>query len=88
MVRNAERLAPRESARWREYRRRVIENPRKAEALEKLDRGVTRGIDRLLVLEGRTSAECMIECEHALIWVEGKRNDWLAVLDQMDVTRD
>jgi hypothetical protein len=56
--------------------------------LEKLDRGETKGIDRLLILEGRTSADCLIECEQAVIWIEGKRNDWLDYSTSWDVTRD
>lgn len=88
MIRNVGRLAPRDGARWREYRRRVIENPRQADALEKLDRGETRGIGRKLVLEGQTSADCLIECERAVIWIEGKRNDWLDYSTSWDVTRD
>jgi hypothetical protein len=88
MIRNADRLAPREGRKWREYRRRVIENPRRAEALDRLDRDETNGIDRLLILEGRTAADCLIECRHAVIWIEGKRNDWLDYSTTWDVTRD
>jgi hypothetical protein len=39
---------------WREYARRVIENPARQEALDELDRGDTRGIGRELVLRSRT----------------------------------
>ena len=88
MIRNVELLAPRDGKKWREYRRRIIDNPRKAEALEKLDRGITRGLDPLLKLEGSTAADCLIECERAVIWVEGKRNDWLDYSTTWDLTRD
>jgi len=30
----------------------------------------------------------LIECERAVIWVEGKRNDWLDYSTKWDVTRD
>ena len=88
MIRNAQRLTPRDGRRWRDYGERVIENPKKAEALENLDRGETRGLAPKLVLEGATSADCLIECEHMVIWVEGKRNDWLDYSTTWDVTRD
>ena len=88
MIRNADRLASRDGREWREYRRRVADNPGKAAALEKLDRGEIKGIDRLLILEGRTAADCLIECEDAVLWIEGKRNDWLDYSTRWDVTRD
>ena len=88
MIRSAELLTPRDGRRWREYRSRVIEHPERDAALALLERGVTTGIDRKLVLEGATSADCLIECEHAVIWVEGKRNDWLEYSATRDVTRD
>ena len=88
MIRNAERLAPRDGRLWREYQRRVIGNPRRGDALERLDRGERAGIDRLLVLEGKTAADGLVECERAVIWIEGKRNDWLEYSTKWDVTRD
>jgi hypothetical protein len=88
MIRNAHRLTPREGRQWREYQRRVISNPRKQEALDKLDQGESRGLDPRLRLEGATSADCLIECERAIIWIEGKRNDWLDYSTTWDVTRD
>lgn len=88
MIRNAGRLSPRDGRRWREYQTRVVENPRRASALEDLDRGETRGLDKKLILEGPTSADCLIECEDTVIWVEGKRNDWLDYSTTWDVTRD
>jgi len=88
MIRNAELLTPRDGRRWHEYRSRVIEHPDRDKALTLLDRGDTAGIDRKLVLEGPTSADCLVECEHAVIWIEGKRNDWLDYSTTWDVTRD
>jgi hypothetical protein len=41
-----------------------------------------------LVLEGSTSCDCLIECDQALIWIEGKRNDWLASSIKWDVSPD
>jgi hypothetical protein len=38
MVRNVHRLAPQDGRRWRELRERVLENPRRDEALAELDR--------------------------------------------------
>jgi len=38
--------------------------------------------------EGSTKADCIIDCTHAVIWVEGKRNDWLAPSTTWDVMRD
>jgi hypothetical protein len=48
MIRNAERLTPRAGVRWREYKRRVTDNPRTQETLVKLDDEDAHGIDRLL----------------------------------------
>jgi hypothetical protein len=88
LIRNAERLTPRDERKWRQYDRRVIRNPGRANALAQLDAGDSRGVDRQLILEGETSADCLIECEKAVIWVEGKRNDWLDYSTSWDVTRD
>jgi hypothetical protein len=88
LIRNAERLTPRDGRKWRQYDRRVIRNPGRANALAQLDAGDSRGVDRQLILEGETSADCLIECEKAVIWVEGKRNDWLDYSTSWDVTRD
>jgi hypothetical protein len=88
LIRNVERLTPRDGRNWRQYDRRFIKNPGRAEALAKLDAGDSHGIDRQLILEGNTSADCLIECEKAVIWVEGKRNDWLDYSTTWDVTRD
>jgi hypothetical protein len=88
LIRNAERLTPRDGRAWRQYDRRVVRNPDRGKALAQLDAGNSHGIDRKLILEGKTSADCLIECERAVIWVEGKRNDWLDYSTTWDVTRD
>jgi hypothetical protein len=88
MIRNAHRLAPADGRQWREYRRRVIDNPKKEEALRKLDAGQADGIPKELKLEGSTHADCLVECEKAFVWIEGKRNDWLSPSTKWDVTRD
>jgi hypothetical protein len=41
-----------------------------------------------MILEGQSSADCLIDCEHAVVWVEGKRDDWLAPSTSWDVARD
>jgi hypothetical protein len=87
MIRNAHRLAPVDGRRWREYRTRVLDNPKKAAALAKLDAGST-AISPQLKLEGNTHADCLIQCEGAFVWIEGKRNDWLSPSITWDVTRD
>jgi hypothetical protein len=88
MIRNAHKLAPADGRMWREYTRRVTDNPDKEEALRKLDAGDSKGIPAKLTLEGCTHADCIIECEKAFVWVEGKRNDWLSPNIKWDVTRD
>jgi hypothetical protein len=89
MIRNAHRLTPSNPRRWHEYRARVIDNPHRDEALSILAMGIRDGIaDRRLLLEGATCCDCLIECERILIWVEGKRFDWLTPSTTWDVTRD
>ena len=88
MIRNADKLAPTDGRLWREYQRRVIDNPGREEALRALDAGDAKGLSRDLKLEGPTHADCLIECERAFVWIEGKRNDWLSPSIKWDVTRD
>jgi len=87
MIRNAHRLTPKDGRRWKEYRRRVIENPERERALTMLDSGHIN-IPKELKLEGATHADCLLECTEAIIWIEGKRNDWLAPNIDWDITRD
>jgi hypothetical protein len=77
MLDNAHRLAPRDGRRRREYHQRVIANPHRDAARQLLARGDT-GIPPRLKLEGPSHADCLIETDRAVIWIEGKRNDWLS----------
>jgi hypothetical protein len=86
MLENAERLTPKDGRRWRELRERVANKESVRDALESLKTG--RLVPRQLVLKGSTHADCLINCEHALIWIEGKRFDWLSPSIEWDVTRD
>ena len=87
MIENADRLAPWDGRAWRAYRDRVLENPARDQALAALARGES-SIPKDLVLEGPTRADCLIECERCVIWIEGKRNDWLAPGMKWDISRD
>jgi hypothetical protein len=87
MLRNAERLSPRDGRRHQQYTRRVVRNPRRAEVLRAIESGHVPSRSTL-ILEGKTSADWLIECERALIWIEGKRYDWLDPATTWDVTRD
>jgi hypothetical protein len=87
MLENAERLAPRDGGRWREFEQRVITNPQRDAARRLLETGDTR-IPPRLKLEGATHADCLIETARAVIWIEGKRNDWLAPAITWDAVRD
>jgi hypothetical protein len=42
----------------------------------------------LRTLEGTTYADCLIECERAIVWIEGKRQDWLSPGTKWDTQRD
>ena len=87
MLKNADRLVPSDGKLWRQLRQRVADRVRVEKALaslaaEKVD------IPRDLLLEGNTHADCLIECEQVLIWIEGKRDDWLSASTKWDITRD
>jgi hypothetical protein len=82
MLKNADKLAPSDGRLWNELRRRVGDRNRVERAL------ATKTIPRDLILEGKTCADCLIECERAFIWIEGKRHDWLASSTKWDVSRD
>jgi hypothetical protein len=88
LIRNAHRLAPINGKTWKDYRKRVLDHPKRDEALALLDAGVRKGIPRKLILEGPTYADCLIECEHAILWIEGKRHDWLSTGTKWDLCRD
>jgi len=87
MIENAERLAPQDGRRWTEVLQRA-HHPKREKALEVLKAGARKGVPEKLILEGSTKADCIIECTHAVIWVEGKRNDWLTPSTTWDVMRD
>jgi len=88
MIRNIQRLSPLDGRQWLTLRKRVSDGQAVKDALEKLDAGRTQGIPPRLILEGATHADCLIHCEKAVIWIEGKRFDWLSPSIQWDVTRD
>jgi hypothetical protein len=56
--------------------------------LEEIIRRAGTSDPRLRVLEGTTYADCLIECERAIIWIEGKRHDWLSPGTKWDPNRD
>jgi hypothetical protein len=85
LIRNCQ---PKTEALRAEFELRITSNPKRDAALAKLDAGITKGISKKLILEGCTHADCLIETEHAVIWIEGKRNDWLSPAIKWDVSRD
>jgi hypothetical protein len=88
MLENAERLAPRDGRRWNELRERVADKVKARKAIAALKQETKKSISNTLKLEGVTHADCLIECERAFIWIEGKRNDWLDPSIQWDLSRD
>jgi hypothetical protein len=91
MLENWKALAPDDGRRWREIARRVRDTERLNSMLQLLSTGEVKEIPKALeelVLEGPSHADCLIECEHAVVWVEGKRFDWLSPATTWDVTRD
>jgi hypothetical protein len=90
MIRNVERLAPRDGRQWEVLRKRVAVAGKGAvqRTLASLDAGHIEKVPRSLLLEGKTRADCLIECERAFIWIEGKRYDWLSPFTTWDVARD
>jgi hypothetical protein len=87
MLQNAEKLAPKDGRRWRELRDRLANRNEVEKALSALHSGRLPE-DKTFILEGRTHCDCLIECERAFIWIEGKRYDWLAPSIDWDVSRD
>lgn len=88
MIRNAHRLAPSNPKKSREIAKRVIDNPDRDDALQILDGGTRKGVPKKLILEGPTYADCLLECENLIIWIEGKRRDCLATATKWDLCRD
>jgi len=87
MLRNWQRLVPSDGSRYREFVTRMSDKGAISAALRTLEIG-DRMIPAKMTLEGATSADCLIECETAIIWIEGKRDDWLAAGTSWDVCRD
>jgi hypothetical protein len=88
MIKNVDLLAPRDGRQWRILRDRVSDPDAVQKALKSLERGDVADIPRKLQLEGKTHADCLIECEHAFVWIEGKRFDWLSPSTDWDISRD
>jgi len=89
MIENVDRLIPADGRRWREVRKRILsDRKRRDRALSILKSGTTRGVPKRFLLEGETHADCLIECANALLWIEGKRNDWLSPSTTWDSSRD
>jgi hypothetical protein len=89
LLRNRELIKPRRSrAHWDDRRARVDAHSDLDVTLEKLDRGDAGNVARELVLEGKSHADCLIVSERRVIWVEGKRTDWLAEGTDWDERRD
>jgi hypothetical protein len=87
MIKNANSLAPKDGRRWQELRDRVADNAKVQKALDEF-LWAGKSLPRRLYLEGKSHADCLIECEDAFIWIEGKRFDWLSPTTTWDVTRD
>jgi len=87
MITNADKLTPRDGSQWKKLRQRVADLDKVEKALAELGQG-RRTIQQSLVLEGPTHCDCLIECEYAFIWIEGKRFDWLEPSTTWDVSRD
>lgn len=88
MIENVDRLVPTDGRQWEELRRRISDDQRVTNTLNRLRSGDSYGTLGALALEGATHADCLIECENAFIWIEGKRFDWLSPSIKWDVTRD
>lgn len=88
MLQNADALTPMDGRRWRDLHARVADKSVVAEAILALKEGRRSQVPASMVLEGPTHADCLIECEHTVLWIEGKRFDWLSSSTTWDVTRD
>ena len=86
MLEHADELVPADGRRWRELRRRLQDKNRVNEAINILK--ADKYQNRQYIIEGKTCADCLIECDKALIWIEGKRFDWLSPSTTWDDSRD
>lgn len=86
LLANGMRLTPSDGRRWRELETRS----RRVTSLDAVDRCLDAGVTLppLLALEGETSGDCVIEGGDAIVWIEGKRHDWLAPHTTWDSARD
>jgi len=88
MIDNVSSLAPQDGRLWQERRNRIPDKQKIKGVLDRLGRGDPSGLDKKLRLEGETCADCLLECEHALVWIEGKRFDWISLSTKWDLSRD
>lgn len=87
MLLNVEKLVPQKGENWAKLQQRVSDQSLVDKALADLASGQVK-LSRGLKLEGPTHADCLIECQNAFIWVEGKRFDWLSPSTTWDSSRD
>jgi hypothetical protein len=87
MLRNWRRLAPSDGSKYRELVERMSDQPALQAALRQLEAGDV-SLPPKMILEGPTYADRLIECERAVVWVEGKRDDWMQPGTTWDVGRD
>lgn len=89
MLEHASSLTPLDGKKWLQLQKRVANRAKVRKAIEvlKSDTNPPR-VPRDLILEGPSHADCLIECDHAYIWIEGKRYDWIAPSTTWDVSRD
>jgi len=88
MIENVSMLAPKDGQLWQELKNRIPDKQLIIDELDRLKRGDASGLDSNLRLEGATSADCLLECENALVWIEGKRFDWISPSTTWDLARD
>ena len=77
---------PTDGRRWQQLSVRLADRAKVQEALTSLCEG--KSLLQELIFEGPSHADCLIECEYAFVWIEGKRFDWLSPSNTWDVTRD
>jgi len=87
MLENVDRLTPSNQSDYEQLRLRVADRDRVQKAIASLILGGVNELDDL-ELEGATHADCLIECEHAFVWIEGKRTDRIDPSIKWDVTRN
>jgi hypothetical protein len=88
MIRNVARLVPVDGRLWQECTRRLRTCRNKEGILAALDADKPSRIPAQIKFETGTHADCLIRCEKAIIWIEGKRHDWLSPSTKWDIVRD